>query len=201
MLLLKPTLNVIACNFTIDNIVSSSSDSASMQSKLVRLLEEETGNDIIDNKCAMHLGVNLRVAQVKAAANFNSTDVITDDHDGEEMQETALLSGRSTSESDYEESSLIDSTPLSYDIDSFLHELAKLMGTPEYCHGSLTFRVFLEQKTRESRGDEKEYYLSVQKVVLECQVGSCYFVTSWMFVFPSYDFDCIFKRAKVNEEF
>jgi len=154
-------------NFTIDNIVSSSSDSASTQTKLVRLLEEETGNKVIDNKCAMHLGINLRVAQVKAAAKFNSTDVITDDHDGEEMQENALLSGHSTSESDDEDSSLTDSALLSYDIDSFVHELAKLfghLGTPEYCHGSSTFRVFLEQKTKESSGDEKEYYLSVQKV-------------------------------------
>ena len=110
-------------------------------------------------------GVNLRVAQVKAAAKFSSTDVMTDDHDARKY----LAYGHSTSESDDEESSLTDNAPLSYDIDSFVHELAKLfghLGTSEYCHGSSTFHVFLEQKTRESSGDEKEHYLSVQKVVL-----------------------------------
>ena len=51
------------------------------------------------------------------------------------------------------------------------------LGTPEYCHGS-TFRVFLELQARQSSGDDKEYYLSAQKVVLEHQVGSRYYVTS-----------------------
>ena len=67
------------------------------------------------------------------------------------------------------------------DIDLFIHELAKLfghLGTPEYCHGSSTFHVFLENKIRASSSDDKEYYLSAQKVVLERQVGSRYYVTS-----------------------
>ena len=173
-------------DFKIDHIISSTSDSASTQTKLTHLLEKETGNKIIDNKCAMHLGVNLRTAQVKAAANykFTSTDTIADQpYDEEENQEDILSSSCSVSESDYEESesALTCSSTLNCDIDLFVHELAKLfghLGTPEYCHGSSTFRVFLEHKVRESNGDDKEYYLSAQKVVLEHQVGSRYYVTS-----------------------
>ena len=56
--------------FNVDHIVSSISDSASAQTKLAHLLEKESGCKIIDNKCAMHLGVNLHAAQVKAASKF-----------------------------------------------------------------------------------------------------------------------------------
>lgn len=175
-------------NFTIDHIISSTSDSASTQTKLAHLLEKETGYKIVDNRCAMHLGVNLRAAQVKAAAKFTSTGIIADQlpYDGEESQEDILPSSCSvseSSESDYEESesALACSSTLNRDIDLFVHELVKLfghLGTPEYCHGSSTFRVFLEHKVRESSEDDKEYYLSAQKVVLERQVGSRYYVTS-----------------------
>ena len=175
-------------DFKMNHIVSSTSDSASTQTKLAHLLEKETECKIVDNKCAMHLGVNLRAAQVKAVAKFTSTDTITNQlpHDGEENQEDILPSSCSvseSSESDYEESesALTCSNTWSHDIDLFVHELAKLfghLGTPEYCHGSSTFRVFLEDKARKSSRDDKEYYLSTQKVVLERQVGSRYYVTS-----------------------
>lgn len=166
----------------IDHIISSTSDSASTQTKLTHLLEKETGCKIIDNKCAMHLGVNMRAAQVKAVAKFTSTDTIADQLpcDGEESREDVLPSSCSVSESsnsDHEESV----TCLNRDIDLFVHELVKLfghLGTPEYCHRSSTFRVFLELKARESSRDDKEYYLSAQKVILERQVGSRYYVTS-----------------------
>ena len=48
------------------NIVSLTSDGASTQRKLNRLLKKEVGKTVVENKCAMHLGVNLRHAQVKA---------------------------------------------------------------------------------------------------------------------------------------
>ena len=153
----------------IDHIVSSTSDSASTQTKLTHLLEKETGHEIIENKCAMHLGVNLRAAQVKAATKFTSTDTV--------LPSSCSVSENSDSDYDESESALIC---LNRDIDLFVHELTKLfghLGTPEYCHGS-TFRVFLELKARQSSGDDKEYYLSAQKVVLERQVGSRYYVTS-----------------------
>ena len=79
------------------------------------------------------------------------------------------------------EYALTCSKSLNRDIDLFVHELVKLfghLGTPEYCHGSSNFRIFLEHKARESSGDNKRYYLSAQKVVLEHQVGSRYYVTS-----------------------
>ena len=170
--------------FNVDHIVSSTSDSASAQTKLAHLLEKESGCKIIDNKCAMHLGVNLRAAQVKAASKFTSIDQLP--YDGEESQNDILsscCSASESSESDYEvpESTFTCNSTLNRDNDLFIHELAKLfghLGTPEYCHGSSTFRVFLENKIRASSSDDKEYYLSAQKVVLERQVGSHYYVTS-----------------------
>ena len=53
----------------ITHIVLSTSDGASAQCKFNRLLEKESRKPqgtIVENKCAMHLGVNLRHAQVKA---------------------------------------------------------------------------------------------------------------------------------------
>ena len=219
-------------DFKVSHIVSSTSDSASTQTKLSHLLEKEAGHKIVENKCAMHLGVNLRTAQVKAAANF--TDHLCN-------KEEATLSSSCSSESDYEDvggktyedvggktyedvggktyedvggktyedvggktyedvggktyedvgsktyedvgnkTGLISNRNLIRDIDLFVKELAKLfghLGTPEYCHGASVFRVFLEAKTRETIGDEQNYYLSAQKVVLERQIGNRYYVTS-----------------------
>ena len=52
----------------ISRIVSSTADGASTQCKFNRLLQEGTDRSIIENKCAIHLGVNLRHAEVKAMA-------------------------------------------------------------------------------------------------------------------------------------
>ena len=60
-------------DLTIDHIVSSTSDAASTQTKFTHLLEKETGKQIVENKCSMHLGVNLHLAQVKAAATVHVT--------------------------------------------------------------------------------------------------------------------------------
>ena len=48
----------------------------------------------------MHLGVNLCVAQVKAASKLTSTNVLTDQLacDGQENQEDIVSSGRSASQ-------------------------------------------------------------------------------------------------------
>ena len=81
----------------------------------------------------MHLGVNLRHAQVKAVfecGNCSDSDPqeqsITESDDEIELQKCG-------------------------DIDLFVHEISKLfghLGTPEYCHGASAFRVFLESKVR-----------------------------------------------------
>ena len=61
-------------DFSIDHIVSSTSDSASTQTKFAHLLEDQIGKPILENQCSMHLGVNLCVAQVKAAARIGVHD-------------------------------------------------------------------------------------------------------------------------------
>ena len=43
-------------------IVSSTSDAASTQRKYTHLLEGDIGKELIENKCSMHLGVNLSKA-------------------------------------------------------------------------------------------------------------------------------------------
>ena len=62
---------------SISRIVSSTSDDASTQLKFNRLLEKESGKSqgtVVENKCAMHLDVNLRHAQVKAMEGTEATD-------------------------------------------------------------------------------------------------------------------------------
>ncbi len=189
-------------DFSIDRIVSSTSDSASTQKKINRLLEEETGKHIVENKCSTCLGVNLRLAQVKTAAGIGVTNDSDADleSDGEVDVEDGCSPGSNDS-SDYSEKDFSDSENssdgsendsendsvvgldknLNRDIDLFVHELAKLFGhlrTPEYCHGASTFRIFLSHKARQCTGVEKEYYECAQKIVLERQVGSRYYVTS-----------------------
>lgn len=53
-------------------IVSSTSDAASTQRKFTHLLENDIGKEVIENKCSMHLGVNLRKAQVIAVSQLAS---------------------------------------------------------------------------------------------------------------------------------
>ena len=49
----------------LENVSSTTSDGAASQSKMNRLLQQgKSSGNIVENKCAMHLGVNLRVAQV-----------------------------------------------------------------------------------------------------------------------------------------
>ena len=55
--------------------MSSTSDGAPTQTKFNRLLQNEIGDntDLVENKCSIHLGVNLRHACVKAV---NSATIV-----------------------------------------------------------------------------------------------------------------------------
>ena len=62
------------CGIAITKVVSFTSDGVSTQAKFNHLLKQEMGTEnegtLVENKCAMHLGVNLRHAQVKAVADI-----------------------------------------------------------------------------------------------------------------------------------
>ena len=142
-----------SCNtLNISRIVSSTSDGASTQMKFNALLEEETGKNIVANKCCMHLGVNLRSSQVKA--------VMAIEEEIKEEEKTQFHDG----------------------IDAMVHEVAKLFGqcgTPEYGYGADVFKTFIEIKVRECIGVEKQYYEDAQGVYLKRQIGNRYYVTSY----------------------
>ena len=184
-------------NFSIDRIVSSTSDSAATQKKFTHLLEEETGKQIVENKCGMHLGVNLRLAQVKAVAalalTHNSDDeleaVRVNAENGSSVENEPSTSDVEEESDDSESgscssenSSVVElERTINRDIDLFVHELAKLfghLGTPEYCNGVSKLPIFIVNKIKESTGSKKGYYESAQKIVLERQVGNRYYVTS-----------------------
>ena len=65
-------LGYCTTGLTLAKVQSSTSDGAATQSKLNRLLQEEKDEgEIIDNKCAMHLGANIRMAQVAGIQQYN----------------------------------------------------------------------------------------------------------------------------------
>ena len=146
--------NADSVNWTLFS--SSSSDSASTQKKLNRILQEckendeekygpfeSSGIDIIQNFCAMHLGVNLRKAFIQAVS---PVDMKTS------HQYSAL--------------------------DSFVHAFTKefgACGTPKYGSGNTKFPDFLDLRYKDS---EDQYYKEYVKVHLARQVGSRYFVTA-----------------------
>ena len=117
-------LQVPTANITLKNVVASTSDWASTQTKLNKLLQQSHSlPNLVENKCAMHLGGNLRVAKVAGSQNCSS-----------ETPESDLEGKRKHS-----------------DIDSCVHAVAKLvghLGVPEYGHGCKTSQEFLEIKTR-----------------------------------------------------
>ena len=170
----------------VTRIVSSTSDAASTQKRFTHLLEEYTGKKVVDNKCSMHLGVNLRLAQVKAVSNLD-----VDDNDSDNDSELKLKrnsepevdhDNSDSEEEDQEEVNLERNASRNYhDADLFVHEVAKLfghLGTPEYAHGASSFRDFLVHKAAECAEAEREYFEFAQRVILERQVGSRYYVTS-----------------------
>ena len=175
--------------------VSCTGDGASTQTKFNRLLEEESGKErgtLIENKCGMHLGVNLRAAQVKASRHVHFKEGILDSSDSSDNEQDHHTSeedagsdnGHESSDSQTDESSeeltVSSKKPrvrFGSDIDQFVHELCKLFGhldSPEYCHGNGAFRVYLKKES--STGDH--YFNDAKSVYLKRQVGSRYYVTS-----------------------
>ena len=166
-------------------IVSSTSDAASTQRKFTHLLEDHIGKEVIENTCSMHLGVNLRKAQVKAVSPLAHAKQVEDDSNSEDeisddISENVTSGDVSRDENLDGEKLDRNSSGIYHDIDLFVHEIAKLfghLGTPENADGA-SFRVFLAQRATECVGTEKEYYMNTQNVFLERQVGSRYHVTS-----------------------
>ena len=127
----------------------------------------------------MHLGVNLRAAQVTCkAASLVDFDSVSPTHSECSNSENDTSDDESDDSVDDSES---DSIVVNCDIDLFVCETAKLfghLGTPEYGYGASSFRIFLVRKAEECTGEEKAYYEYAQKVTLERQIGSRYYVTS-----------------------
>ena len=148
--------NANAINWTL--FASSTSDSASTQKKLNKLIEarikadeekygpfKEGAVELVKNFCAMHLGVNLRKAFVQASSPVDTES---------SHQYTA--------------------------VDSFVHEFVKefgMCGTPEYFAGSVKFPDFLCMQSTHPQ-TKSQYFKDCCKVRLERQVGSRYFVTA-----------------------
>ena len=151
--------NPDAINWTL--IKSSTSDSASTQKCLNKLIAErresdeerfgpavctgETLLDLIETFCSMHQGVNLR---------------------------KAFLSGTMETE---------EADMRYHRVDTFVHEFCKLFGRtggPEYACGVLSFPEFLDLQVSQTEDEEQAYYQVCLKVILHRQVGSRYFVTA-----------------------
>ena len=100
---------------TFEKVTSSTSDGAGTQGKLNKLLQKEKqSGDIVENLCSMHLGTNLRVAQVAGIQAYNEAQL--------EEEEAKEQEGRTYS-----------------DVDSVVNATAKLIGeygAPEYCQGN-----------------------------------------------------------------
>ena len=143
-------------------VASSTSDSASTQKKLNKLIEECRAKDeeryetatsrttkIIENFCSMHLGVNLRKSFLSGT----------------------ISESPSSTEREY------------HPVDTFVHEFCKLFGrhgTPEYGVGTVNFPDFLALMSTDAISNEEtcKYYKQCVTITLERQVGSRYFVTA-----------------------
>lgn len=146
-------------------LASSTSDSASAQKRLNKLIEQQKeadyklfgsatkeGFSIIENFCAMHLGTNLRKAFL---------DGIKSLHD------QSCESGQR----DY------------HTVDVTVHEFCKVFGkhgVPEYGSGTLTFPDFLalQLENPDVNSNLQSYYTACVNTTLERQVGSRYFVSA-----------------------
>ena len=172
--------NANAINWTL--IVSSTSDGASTQTKFNKLLSELRKRDedqfgpanseideLIANKCGMHLGVNLRKAQISGIHEHERTlNATTDD---EYALQQLDISDQATASSKREYSPL----------DSFVHAFCKLLGqvgTPEYGQGIKFKDYVINELTKPSASTRITYLNNVLKTNLERQVGSRYFVTA-----------------------
>ena len=154
--------NADAINWTL--FASSTSDSAASQKKLNQLLQErmedelkygpfkENGMELVENFCAMHLGVNLRKAFVKGMLGAEDNDETSDPSAGRRYEP----------------------------IDEFVHEFTKQFGAhgvPEYGAGVVEFPDFLELQAT-CTSENSSYYQECRNIRLERQIGSRYFVTA-----------------------
>ena len=159
--------NAESINWTL--IKSSTSDSASTQKKMNKLIdicrqedEEKYGTstaisdtiDLVQNFCSMHLGINLRKA-------FLSGLMPHDDDNTDKPAGRKHLS-----------------------VDVLVHEFCKLFGrhgVPEYTCGVVSFPDFLNLMINDDsvRGDKDQaYYRLCSSITLYRQVGSRYFVSA-----------------------
>ena len=153
--------NPNSINWTL--VVSSTSDSASTQKRVNKLIEERRQSDeekfgpatiktidLIETFCSMHLGVNLRKAFLNGTMEFD-----------EEVEEP--------NERKY------------HRVDTLVHEFCKLFGStgvPEYTSGVLSFPDFLELRVSTCNDEDCAYLQACSKVHLHRQVGSRYFVSA-----------------------
>ena len=152
--------NPNSINWTL--VVSSTSDSASAQKRVNKLIEKQRQIDeekfgpatietidLIETFCSMHLGVNLR---------------------------KAFLNGTVESDEEVEEPN-----EQKYRVDILVHEFCKLFGrtgVPEYALGVVSFPDFLELRISTCSNEDRAYYQACSKVHLHRQVGSRYFVST-----------------------
>ena len=146
-------------------LASSTSDSASAQKRLNKLIEQQKeadhklygsaskeGFSIIENFCAMRLGTNLRKAFLDGIRSLYNLSC-------------------DSGQRDY------------HTVDVAVHEFCKVFGkygVPEYGSGTLTFPNFLALKLENSdmNSNLRLYYSSCANTTLERQVGSRYFVSA-----------------------
>lgn len=153
--------NPNSINWTL--VVSSTSDSASTQKRINKLIEEQRKLDeekfgpatietidLIETFCSMHLGVNLRKA-------FLNGTMECDDFEVEEPERKY------------------------HRVDTLVHEFCKLFGrtgVPEYTSEVLSFPDFLELKISSCGNEHCAYIKTCSKIHLHRQVGSRYFVSA-----------------------
>ena len=144
-------------------IKSSTSDDAAAQKKFNRLIIKRQQEDaekfggtskssleLVENFCAMHLGINLRKAFLEGLSLISFDDCNVDPlKEGDQLE-------------------------------TFIYEFAKLFGkhgVPEYAIGVIQFGDFLNIYAKESDKDV-EYYQLCQSTVLQRQIGNRYFVSA-----------------------
>lgn len=138
------------------SFVSSTSDSASTQKKVNKLVEEcrqadserfslatQKTVELVENICSMHLGVNLRKA-FQSAVNEEESDQTKRKY---------------------------------FQVDTMIHEFCKLLGKhgiPEYTHGTQLFPDFLTLMSTDADEEHRKFFQTCTSVTLDRQVGSRY---------------------------
>lgn len=153
--------NADSINWTL--LASSTSDSAATQKCFNKLIEQCVDEDreklgeashetieLVENFCAMHLGVNLRKAFLEGIKVTLDQD---DDHNCREYH------------------------PVDTFVHEFCKLLGR-HGAPEYGCGALAFPDFLHLMSTDTSVNCKEYYVSCAAIRFNRQIGSRYFVTA-----------------------